>query len=125
MGTASTELGGLFESGSTAWSFTPSIQLQIFSGDANRANLDLATLQKDVRIAQYEAAIQTAFREVADSLAARATLDDELRAQQGWSSPAARVWRCRNCASTAASTPTWSSSTLNARSSTRSRRSKR
>jgi multidrug efflux system outer membrane protein len=82
-GTASTELSGLFDHGSSAWSFAPSISIPIFSGGANRANLDLAKVQKDIGIAQYEGTIQTAFREVADSLAARSTLDDELVAQQG------------------------------------------
>lgn len=82
-GTASSELDGLFDQGSTAWSFAPSISIPIFSGGANVANLDLAKVQKDIGIAQYERAIQTAFREVADSLASRATLDDELVAQQG------------------------------------------
>jgi multidrug efflux system outer membrane protein len=82
-GTASTELSGLFDKGSTAWSFAPSISIPIFSGGANIANLDVAKVQKNIGIAQYEAAIQTAFREVADALASRATLDDELVAQQG------------------------------------------
>ncbi|WP_428311746.1 efflux transporter outer membrane subunit [Hydrocarboniphaga sp.] len=82
-GTASTELDGLFDKGSTAWSFAPSISVPIFSGGANVANLDAAKVQKNIGIAQYEGTIQTAFREVADALASRATLDDELIAQQG------------------------------------------
>jgi len=82
-GTASSELDGLFDDGSSAWSFAPTISIPIFSGGANRANLDLAKLQKDIGIARYEQAIQAAFREVADGLASRATLDQELAAQQG------------------------------------------
>ncbi len=77
-GTASAALGGLFEAGSLAWSFLPSITVPIFQGGANAANLDLAWIQKDIGIAQYEKTIQSAFREVADGLAARGTYDDQL-----------------------------------------------
>jgi multidrug efflux system outer membrane protein len=81
IGTASAALSGLFGAGSLAWSFLPSITVPIFEGGALRANLDLATLQKDVGIAQYEKAIQVAFREVADGLAGRGTFDDQVAAQ--------------------------------------------
>ena len=77
-GTASSALSGLFKAGSGAWSFLPSITLPIFEGGRLRANLDVATLQKDINVAQYEKAIQVAFREVADGLAARGTYDDEV-----------------------------------------------
>jgi multidrug efflux system outer membrane protein len=80
-GTASTELSGLFASGSKNWSFSPAISLPIFAGGANVANLDLAKVQKNLQVAQYEKAIQTAFREVADALAARGTLQQQLEAQ--------------------------------------------
>jgi multidrug efflux system outer membrane protein len=78
LGTASAALTGLFGAGSLAWSFLPSITLPIFEAGKLQANLDVATLQKDINIAQYEKAIQTAFREVADGLAARGTYDDEV-----------------------------------------------
>jgi outer membrane protein, multidrug efflux system len=78
LGTASAALAGLFGAGSLAWSFLPSITLPIFEAGKLQANLDVATLQKDINIAQYEKAIQTAFREVADGLAARGTYDDEV-----------------------------------------------
>jgi multidrug efflux system outer membrane protein len=80
-GFASTELAGLFSKGSNAWLFTPQITLPIFNWGRNQANLDVAYLQKEISIAQYEKAIQTAFREVADALIARETLDRELSAQ--------------------------------------------
>lgn len=80
-GTASTELDGLFESGSTTWSFVPDLTLPIFDAGVNRATLDIAKLGKQVEIANYERTIQTAFQEVADALAARSTLEEQLSAQ--------------------------------------------
>ncbi|REE17347.1 MULTISPECIES: efflux transporter outer membrane subunit [unclassified Paraburkholderia] len=79
-GTLSPSLGGLFKPGSAAWSFAPSITLPIFEGGQNLANLDLANIQKKVQIATYEKAIQSAFRDVADALAARGTYDQQIQA---------------------------------------------
>ncbi len=62
------------------WSAAPSITVPIFNGGALAANLDAAKIRKDIGIAQYEKAIQTAFREVSDGLAARGTYDDQLAA---------------------------------------------
>lgn len=81
-GSASTQLSGLFKAGSSAWTFSPQISLPIFTGGANKANLDLSKIEKDINVAQYEKALQTAFREVDDALAARQTLDDQLAAQR-------------------------------------------
>ena len=81
-GTASSALDGLFKGGSKEWSFAPSITLTIFNAGSLRASLDVAKLQKDIGIAQYEKAIQTAFREVADGLAARGTFDDQVASQE-------------------------------------------
>jgi len=81
-GSASNQLSGLFKSGSSAWTFMPQLLLPIFDAGRNQANLDLAKVNRDIALAQYEKAIQTAFREVADSLAGRATLGEQLRAQQ-------------------------------------------
>ncbi|HXK25173.1 MAG TPA: efflux transporter outer membrane subunit [Myxococcota bacterium] len=79
-GTASSSLSGLFKAGSAAWAFTPSITVPIFEGGALTANLDLAWIQKDIGIAQYQKVIQTAFSEVADGLAGRGTFDDQVAA---------------------------------------------
>jgi NodT family efflux transporter outer membrane factor (OMF) lipoprotein len=81
VGTASGELSGLFKGGS--WAFTASSQLlqPIFDAGRNRAGLASATVGRDIAIAQYERAIQSAFREVADALAGRATFGEQLRAQ--------------------------------------------
>ena len=77
-GLESAALSSLFRADSFAWLFVPSISVPIFEGGKLQANLDVATVQKDVRVAQYEKAIQTAFREVADGLAARGTYDEEV-----------------------------------------------
>jgi len=80
-GTASTELTGLFKSGTFALTGTATLLQPIFDAGRNQANLEVAKVNKDIAIAQYEKAIQTAFREVSDSLAGRATLGEQLRAQ--------------------------------------------
>ncbi|MET0517203.1 MAG: efflux transporter outer membrane subunit [Burkholderiaceae bacterium] len=82
LGSESASLGGLLKGGSLAWNFIPSISLPIFEGGRLQANLDVATLQKDVNIAQYEKAIQSAFSEVADGLAARSTFGQQLRSTE-------------------------------------------
>jgi multidrug efflux system outer membrane protein len=81
-GSASNTLSGLFKAGSSTWSFIPQINLPIFDGGVNRANLNIAKTDRDISVAQYEKAIQTAFREVADALATRGTLDERVASQQ-------------------------------------------
>jgi multidrug efflux system outer membrane protein len=76
-------LSSLFAPGTGVWSFGPSITLPIFDGGKNKGNLDYARAEDRIDVAQYEKAIQTAFREVADALAQRGTIADRLRAQQG------------------------------------------
>ena len=81
-GSASTSLSGLFKSGSYGWTLAPQLLLPIFDSGRNRAGLDVANVGRDIAVAQYERSIQNAFREVADALAGRATLSEQLRAQQ-------------------------------------------
>ncbi|MDD2989505.1 MAG: efflux transporter outer membrane subunit [Zoogloea sp.] len=81
-GSASTSLGGLFAAGSGAWTFIPQVSLPIFDGGANRANLQVAEADRNIALARYEQTVQSAFREVADALAQRATVDTRLDAQQ-------------------------------------------
>ncbi len=81
-GSASRTLSGLFKAGSSTWSFAPQINLPIFDAGVNRANLDIAKASRDISVAQYEKSVQTAFREVADALATRGTLDERLASQQ-------------------------------------------
>ena len=81
-GSASSQLSGLLKSGSWGWTLAPQLVLPIFDAGRNQAGLDSARAGRDIAVAQYEKAIQTAFREVADALATRATLGEQLRAQQ-------------------------------------------
>lgn len=81
-GSVSRELDGLFTGPNMAWSFMPQISLPIFDFGRNQSNLDLANARKNIAVAQYEKSIQGAFREVADQLAARRTLADQLAAQE-------------------------------------------
>jgi len=83
----------LFKSGSRAWTFSPQISVPIFAGGANVANLQATKLARDTAVAQYEKAIQTAFREVADALAARGTLDEQLEAQQALVNASAKAYQ--------------------------------
>lgn len=78
-GTTSSELSGLFKN--SAWTFAPSLVQPLFDAGRNRANLAGARAQRDAATAQYERAIQSAFREVADALAGRATLAEQRTAQ--------------------------------------------
>lgn len=81
-GTASASLDGLFDAGSQAWSFIPQITLPIFHGRALQANLDVAMVRKRIEIANYEKTIQTAFAEVANGLAGKRTLDDQIQSER-------------------------------------------
>jgi multidrug efflux system outer membrane protein len=80
-GTASSELSGLFKKGSGQWSFAPSITLPIFAAGRNKAQLDVAWIERRIEVANYEKAIQNAFREVADALAVRSLINSQIDAQ--------------------------------------------
>lgn len=81
-GLASGDLGNLFETDSRTWNFAPQLVLPIFDNGRNKAGLTLAEVRSNIAIADYEKTIQVAFREVADALAARATLAEEIDAQK-------------------------------------------
>jgi len=81
-GSASSELSGLFKDGSWGWTLAPQLVLPIFDAGRNQANLDAAQTARQIAVAQYEKTIQTAFREVADALASRDTLAQQLKASQ-------------------------------------------
>jgi multidrug efflux system outer membrane protein len=81
VGTLSTALSGLFGSGSETFSASPGVSLPLFDGGRNKGNLDYARASQQAAVATYERTIQTAFREVADALAQRGTIDEQVEAQ--------------------------------------------
>ena len=82
VGVGSDQLSGLFKSGSGAWSFAPQITVPIFDAGRNRANLKVSKVEREIAVAEYERAILTAFREVADALAEHGTITELLAAQE-------------------------------------------
>jgi len=92
-GLTSLALSTLFEGSSATWAFAPQISQTIFDAGANRGNLDYAKAERAVQVATYEKTIQTAFREVADALAQRGTIDEQLAAQQALTDAAAKALR--------------------------------
>ena len=81
LGTASSDLSGLFDSGSGTWLFAPQIAMPVFDARLWSA-VDAAKAENEIALVQYEKAVQTAFREVADALAVQGTIDERLAAQQ-------------------------------------------
>lgn len=81
-GVGSSDLSSLFKNGAGVWSFAPSISLPIFKGGYNVAYLNYTKAQKEYYVAVYEKAVQTAFQEVADALARRGTINDQLTSQR-------------------------------------------
>ncbi len=81
-GVTSTALSSLFSAGAGTWSFIPALTQPIFDAGRNRAGLSQAKAERDLAQANYEKAIQTAFREVADQLAQRDRIDAEVSAQE-------------------------------------------
>jgi len=95
IGTASADLSGLFKSGSGTWSFAPQIVMPIFDARTWSA-YDVTKVEKEIAVAQYEKAIQTAFREVADALAVRGTVNRQIAAQQSLVDAVAETYRLSN-----------------------------
>ena len=81
VGTISTALSGLFAGGSFSYTGAPGVSLPLFDGGARRGNLDYARASRDVAVASYERTVQTAFREVADALAQRGRIGEQVDAQ--------------------------------------------
>lgn len=82
LGTVSPHLSGLFRSGSDTWGFLPTITMPIFDSGRNRAGLDVAWADRNILLARYEKTIQIGFREAADALALRGTIDEQIKAQE-------------------------------------------
>ncbi|RKR37298.1 efflux transporter outer membrane subunit [Paraburkholderia sp. BL17N1] len=81
-GTSSSTLSSLFKAGTGAWAFAPSVSMPIFDYGSNKASLDVAKIEKQIEVADYESTIQTAFKEVSNALTARATYVDQVQADR-------------------------------------------
>jgi len=81
VGLRSDNLGDLFDNSGFSWSFGPNISVPVFDGGLLDANYEVAQIERDQTLASYEDSIQTAFREVSDVLATRATLGEQLESQ--------------------------------------------
>jgi multidrug efflux system outer membrane protein len=95
IGSASGQLSGLFQPGTLAWSYAPRLVLPIFDARTWSA-LKVTKVDREIAVAQYEKAIQGAFREVADALAQRGTLGDQLAAQQSLLEATAKTCKLSN-----------------------------
>ena len=95
VGTASAELSGLFSAGSATWNFIPQVTMPIFDARAWAA-LRVSKAEQKIVLTQYERTIQGAFREVADALAARGTVDQQVSAQQSLVNAVAETYRLSN-----------------------------
>jgi multidrug efflux system outer membrane protein len=95
IGTASAELSGLFKAGQGTWLFAPQIVMPIFDARTWSA-YDVTKVEKEISVAQYEKVIQTAFREVADALAVRGTVNQQIAAQQSLVDAVAETYRLSN-----------------------------
>jgi multidrug efflux system outer membrane protein len=92
-GVASSALSELFKSGAGAWAFVPQVTLPIFDGGRRRAAVQVAEAERGMLLAEYEGAVQRAFREVADALAVRSTLGEQLEAQESLVAATADTFR--------------------------------
>ncbi|MGE0582849.1 MAG: efflux transporter outer membrane subunit [Steroidobacteraceae bacterium] len=90
-GYTSDDLSTVFDSGTRLWSFSPRVDLPIFTGGRNLANLKTANVDRDIALAQYEKAIQGGFREVADALALTRTLAEQKASQEALVAAATRA----------------------------------
>ena len=95
IGTASSDLSGLFKSGQGTWSFAPQIMIPIFDARTWSA-YDVTKVEREMSVSQYEKAIQTAFREVADALAVRGTVNQQIAAQQSLVNAVTETYRLSN-----------------------------
>ena len=95
-GVASAALSTLLSGGAAVWSVAPALSLTLFDGGARRANVDYATSQRALYVANYELVLQTAFKEVADALARRATMDEQVAAQAALVEAASDSYRLAN-----------------------------
>lgn len=107
IGTASNELSHLFDGGTGIWTFLPQVSLPIFEGGRNVANLRVSEADKKIAVANYEKAIQSAFREVSDALIDRVSLAGQLEAQKSLVHATSETYRLSGERYNQASTAIW------------------
>lgn len=95
IGTASTELSGLFDAGSRTWTFLPAVSMPIFDARIWPA-LRVSKVDREIAVTQYEKTVQNAFRETADTLALLGTVDEQLAAQQALTDDSSESYRLAN-----------------------------
>ncbi|HPL62389.1 MAG TPA: efflux transporter outer membrane subunit [Syntrophales bacterium] len=95
IGSASADLGGLFKTGSGIWSFAPVAAVPIFDARTWSA-YDVTKAEREIMIARYEKAIQSAFRDVADALAVKGTVDRRIEAQESLVRAFSETYRLAN-----------------------------
>ncbi|HGF7363547.1 TPA: efflux transporter outer membrane subunit [Vibrio cholerae] len=82
IGYVSQDVRNLVGSDFETWSIAPQVTLPIFQGGRLDAELELAKVRKSTSIAEYEKAIQVAFKEVADGLVGSETYQLQTIAQK-------------------------------------------
>lgn len=83
-GLASTALSALFTGAAFNYSAGADVRYSLFAGGAARAGVAQTQAERDAALAGYERAIQAAFRDVADALARRGTITEQLRANRAF-----------------------------------------
>ena len=89
---ASEQLSNLFKAGTGTWTFMPQIVMPLFHAGQLRGNLAVAHVDQQIALAQYEKAIESGFREVADALALTATLNRQRAAQEALAAATSRAY---------------------------------
>ena len=92
-GTSSTQLSDLFSSSAGFWSFIPSVSLPIFDSGARKASVRISKIERDIAVAEYERAIQTAFQEVSDALSEQSNIQELISARKSLLEANEKVYR--------------------------------
>ena len=92
-GTSSTQLSDLFNSSAGFWNFIPSVSLPIFDSGARKTSVRISKIERDIAVAEYERAIQTAFQEVSDALSEQSNIQELISARKSLLEANEKVYR--------------------------------
>lgn len=95
-GFQSLDAGTLFNWPSRVWSVGPSLQMPLFTGGRNRAQLAAARAAYEATVANYRQTVLSAFQEVEDQLAAQRLLAEEYEAESAALKSARRTLEISN-----------------------------